>query len=79
MDQAQVVGVCPRLYEVPVVVCHIIAPVRAVAIEVANHHPRVIVDNFAWAEVHGWLFMDGSDSDPSKVSDKELNIVDSTR
>ena len=79
VDQAQVVGVCPQLDEVPIVICLIIAPVCAVAIEVANHHPSIIVDNFAWAEAHGWWFIDGSDSNSLKVGSKELNVVDSTR
>ena len=41
------VGVCPRLDEVTVVVHHVIALVCAVAVEVANNHPRVVVDNVA--------------------------------
>ena len=44
MDQAQVVRVCPRLDKVPIVIHRIITPVYVVAVEVADHHPSIIVD-----------------------------------
>ena len=55
------------------------AQVVGVCPRLTNHHLRVIVDNFSWAEAHGWWFIDESDSNSSKVGGKELNVVDSTR
>ena len=80
MNHAQVVGVCPRLDEVPIFVHHAVALVHAVAVEVANHHPSVIVDDVARAEIHGWWLINGRDGDSSKeVGDKELDVVNSAR
>ena len=79
MNQAQVVRICPRINEVPIIIHHIVVPVHAVALEVTNHHPSVVVDDVAWAEAHGWWFINKSDSDSLKVggrSSKLLTLLD---
>ena len=61
--------------KVPIVVNHFISPVRAVAVEVTNHHPSVVVDNVAWVEAHNWWFINRSDGDSLKVGDGSLTLL----